>query len=84
LTELSIRILLFVLLLFFFNVMIVLFYSSCACWILLPVLLLLLDIYSYLDGGCNAEYHIGHSAVPMSADHIYYCMAVEVYFLCLG
>jgi len=60
LTELSIRILLFVLLLFFFNVTIVLFYSTCACWILLPVLLLLLDIYSYLDGGCNAKYHIGH------------------------
>jgi hypothetical protein len=59
-TELLIRIILFVLLLFFFNVMIALrvkkFYLACACWILPPVLLLLLlDVYLYLDGGCNAE-----------------------------
>jgi len=64
LTELSIRILLFVLLLFFFNFMIALrvknFYLAHACWILIPFLLLLLGVYSYLDGGCNAEYHVGH------------------------
>jgi len=27
---------------------------------------------------------LDNSAVPVSTDHIYYCMAVEVYFLCLG
>lgn len=87
-TELSIRILLFVLLLFFFNVMIALrvkifiwhvrvgYYSqSCYCyWMFIHTWMVSVMQNTTLD----------NFAVLVSIDHIYYCMAVEVYFLCVG
>lgn len=88
LTELLNRILLFVLLLFFFNVMIALrvkiviwhvhvgYYSqSCCCyWMFIQTWMV----------GVMQNTTLDNFAIPMSTDHIYYCMIVEVYFLYLG